>query len=124
MMSVIRILLGAGRAAVAAVALMALTAPLHAQQKPTPAAIATAKEIITAKGALTLFQPLVSGVVEQAKLLFLQSNPNLQKELNDVAATLRVEFQPRFAEIGDEIARQYAAQFTEQELKDLLTFYR
>lgn len=123
-MSVIQSMSRLRAAAITIAALLALATQSQAQQKPSANAVATAKEIITTKGALSLFTPLVSGVVEQAKLLFLQQNPNLQKDLNDVAASLRTEYQPRFSEIGDEISRIYATQFTEQELKDLLAFYK
>ena len=37
---------------------------------------------------------------------------------------MRTDLQPRFAELTDEVARLYAANFTEQELKDILAFYK
>ena len=37
-----------------------------AAQQPSAAAIATAKELITVKGADALWKPLVPGVIEQA----------------------------------------------------------
>ena len=33
-------------------------------------------------------------------------------------------YQPRFVELTEEVARLYAANFTEQELKDILAFYK
>jgi hypothetical protein len=54
-------------------------------QQPSPTAIATAKEVITVKGATALWDPLVPGVIEQAKSVFVQANPTLLKELNEVA---------------------------------------
>ena len=49
-------------------------------QQPSPSAIATAKEVITAKGATALYSPLVSGVIERTKSVFLQTNPMLGKD--------------------------------------------
>jgi hypothetical protein len=56
--------------------------------------------------------------------VFLQMNPMLFRDLNEVASRLRSELAPRQAELSDEIARLYAARFTEQELRDVLAFYR
>ena len=122
-MSVIKAVHRATRAIAIAAALLAAGAPAYAQQKPSSAAIATAKQIIDIKGAAGLFNPLISGVIEQVKSLYVQQNPSLVKEINEVAATLRAEFAPRRAEVIDEVARLYATHFTEQELKDLLAFY-
>ncbi len=96
---------------------------VRAQQQPSAAAIATAKELIQIKGSTVLFDPLIPGVVEQAKNMFTQQNPNLAKDLSDVAAQLRTELAPRRAELSEQFARLYAQHFTEQELKDTLAFY-
>lgn len=95
-----------------------------AQQQPSPSAIATAKEVITAKGAAALYGPLVSGVIERTKSVFLQTNPMLGKDLNEVAAKLHNEYGGRSAEIVNDVAKLYASRFTEQELKDILAFYK
>ena len=105
-------------------ALLALGATGHAQQKPTAAAIEAAREIIIAKGAMTMFNPLIPGVIEQGKDALLQQNPMLGKDLNEAAAKLRTEMAPRLAQLTDEIARIYATHFTEKELKEILAFYK
>ena len=48
----------------------------------------------------------------------------LSKDLNEVAAKLRTELAPRGSELLDQMAKLYAAAFTEQELKDALAFYK
>ncbi|HXZ46229.1 MAG TPA: DUF2059 domain-containing protein, partial [Pseudolabrys sp.] len=93
-------------------------------QQPTPAALATAKEIIKTTGATALFNPLIPGVIEQAKNLLLQQNPGLSKDLNEIAAKLRTDLAPRFDELTNEVAKLYATHFTEPELRDLLAFYK
>jgi uncharacterized protein len=94
------------------------------QPQPSATAIATAKELITVKGATALWDPLVPGVIEQAKSVFVQANPTLLKELNEVALKLRAEYAPRSAEVVNDVAKLYASRFTEQELKDTLAFYK
>ena len=105
-------------------AALALAAPaVHAQQ-PSPAAMAIAKEIVTVTGATTLFDPLIPGVIEQSKIIFLQQNPGLARDLNEISGSLRAELKPRFSELTTEVAKNYASHFNEQELKDLLAFYK
>jgi hypothetical protein len=103
---------------------LAIFSPLASAQQPPPGALASAKELITVAGATTLFSPLIAGVIEQAKVLYLQQNPALSKDLNEIATQLRADLQPRFSELTDEVARLYAINFTEQELKDILAFYK
>jgi len=112
------------RAALAALVVVAVAALASAQQQPSANAIALAKEIITAKGAANLYDPIIPGVIERAKGNFVQTNPMLLKDLNEVAAKLRAESSGRAAELFNEVAKLYAARFTEQELKDVLAFYK
>lgn len=111
------------RAACIAGAILLAPAAASAQQ-PSAGAIATASEIIDLRGTTALFAPLVPGVIEQAKNVLLQTNIMLSKDLNEVAENLRKELTPRTNELRAGAARIYAARFTEQELKDLLVFYK
>ena len=122
-MNVFQAIQRAARLAAAAVVLAAFIPAAHAQQPPA-ASMAVAKQLITTTGATAVFTPLIAGVVEQAKLLYLQQNPGLAKDLTEVATKLRTELQPRFSELNDEVARLYATNFSEQELKDILAFYQ
>jgi Uncharacterized protein conserved in bacteria len=118
-MSIIQAIKRTSRLAAVAVALVAFGPAAHSQQ-PSAAAMSTAKEIVTVTGATTL----IAGVVEQAKLLFLQQNPGLSKDLNEIAIKIRNDLAPRFDELVNDVARNYAIHFTEQELKDVLAFYK
>jgi uncharacterized protein len=95
----------------------------HAQQ-PSAAAVALAREVVIAKGASGMTEPLVRGVIETVKNSFVPTNPNLTRELNDVAIALHKELDGKSSEALEQIARAYATRFTEQELKDLLVFYK
>jgi len=96
----------------------------QAAAQPSASAVATAREIVEAKGALTMFDSVIVGVIQYHKDVLLQSNPTLQKDLDDVSARLSAEFAPRRAAVQAEIARAYASRFSEAELKELLAFYR
>ena len=133
MKSLSRILSAAGLA----VGLALTGAPAGAQQKNgpaapaavplkpgSPAAIAAAKEILTMKNAAAMYANAVPNLVEQTKNVLLQSNLNYQKDLNEVAIIVAKNLAGREKEIGEGMAQVYANEFTEQELKDLVTFYK
>lgn len=99
----------------------AATAPL----KPgSPAAIAAAKEILAMKNASAMYANAVPNLVEQTKNVLMQSNLNYQKDLNEVAVIVAKNLAGREKEIGEGMAQVYANEFTEQELKDLVAFYK
>jgi hypothetical protein len=93
-------------------------------QQPSPGAVAAARELLEIKGAQNMLGPIVPGVVETAKNTLMQSNPNLVKDLNEVAVQLRTELAPRGAEVIQEFVNLYAQKFTEAELKQIVGFYR
>lgn len=105
------------------VAAFAVSVPATYAQQPSAAALASAKEFVTLTGATQIFSPLVAGVIEQSKMLFLQQNPGLAKDLNEISAKLRTDLSPRLEELNVEMARIYATRFTEAELKEILAFY-
>jgi hypothetical protein len=118
---------------------LALTAiPASAQQKQaapqpqgtvplkqgSPAAIAAAKEILTMKNASAMYANAVPNIVQQTKDQLMQSNLNYQKDLNEVAVIVAQKLAGKEKEIGDGMANVYANEFSEQELKDLVAFYK
>jgi hypothetical protein len=117
-------LIRAAGLAVAAYGAVLVTTPAMAQQQPSAEAVSMAKEILAAKGSLTMFEPIVPGVIEQVRSVLTQQNPNLQKPLSETATALRPKLAPKFEDLKNEIAKTYAAHFTEQELKDLLAFFK
>jgi hypothetical protein len=106
--------------------------PAVAQQQPaapaapksSPAAIAAAKEILKLKNASAMYANAVPGMVQKTKDTLLQTNLNYQKDLNEVAPIVAQQLAGRESEIGEGMAIVYASEFTEQELKDLVTFYK
>ena len=112
------------RAGLLALAIAAMASSAQAQQQPSANAVALAKEIIALKGGNAIYDPIVPQVIDQARTIFLQSNPMLSAPLNEVAAKLRAELTPRVADLINDGAKLYASRFTEQELKDILAFYK
>jgi hypothetical protein len=120
-MSVAGLVLGLALAGLPASAQQPAAPPL----KPaSPAAIAAAKEILTLKNAAAMYAAAVPNIVQQTKEALLQANLNYQKDLNEVAVIVAQTLAGKEKEIGDGMAQIYANEFTEQELKELVTFYR
>ena len=102
-------------------------APAPAPQplkQASPAALAAAREILTLKNAAAMYQAAVPNIVEQTKNALVQSNLNYQKDLGEVAVIVAKNLAGREKEIGEGMAQVYANEFSEQELKDLVTFYK
>lgn len=100
-------------------------APVPKDLKPaSPAALAAAREILTMKNAAAMYASAVPNIVEQTKNALIQTNLNYQKDLNEVAPIVAQKLAGREKEIGEGMAQVYANEFSEQELKDLVTFYK
>jgi hypothetical protein len=125
MTSLARILSAAGLA----LGLALTGVPAGAQQPPSakqasPAAVAAPKEILALKNANAMYASAVPNIVQQTKDQLMRSNLNYQKDLNEVAVVIAQKLVGREKEIGEGMAKVYAGEFTEQELKDLVTFYK
>ena len=108
----------------AAIACLALIQGAQAQQQPSAAAVVLAAQLLELKGGIVAYDPAIDGVVTHHKGVLLQINPNLAKDINDVEQLMRKEGAARREELHKEIALGYASAFTEQELKDMIVFYK
>jgi len=135
MKSVFRILPIAGVTLGLALGLGLALASLAAAQQPaagqaptlkpgSPACMAGAREILAMKNAQAMYAGAVPGIVQQTKDTLVQSNLNYQKDLNEVSVVVAQTFAGKEKEIGEGMAQIYCNEFTEQEIKDLVTFYK
>jgi hypothetical protein len=107
-----------------ALALGAVPATAQQPAAPSAASIAAAREILTLKNASAMYANAVPGMVEKVKGTLIGQNLNYQKDLNELAPIVAKQLAGREQEIGDGMVGVYAGEFTEQELKDLVTFYK
>jgi len=110
----------------AAIACMSLTFNAEAQQQPraTPAAVTLAQQLLELKGGLGAFDPAINGVIIHHRGILLQINPNLTKDVDAVVQLMQSESAARRQELHHEIAVGYASVFTEQDLRDMIAFYK
>ncbi|HKH81062.1 MAG TPA: DUF2059 domain-containing protein [Methylovirgula sp.] len=125
-----RILLATGLALGLALSALPARAQQPAGQQPaplkpaSPSALAAARELLAVKNVSAVYAGAVPNLVQRAKDAFLANNLNYQKDLNEVAVVVAQNLAGREKEIGEQMAKIYASDFTEQELKDLTTFYK
>lgn len=98
--------------------------PTQQLKQASPAALAAAREILTMKNASAMYASAVPNIVEQTKNALIQQNLNYQKDLGEAAIVVAKSLAGREKEIGEGMAQVYANEFSEQELKDLVTFYK
>ena len=68
-------------------------------QQPSQAALKTAAEITRLTGANELFAPLIPGVIEQARLFFVQQDPTMTNDATEIEARLGVRVRERAARL-------------------------
>jgi hypothetical protein len=107
-----------------AIACVAMAYGAHAQPQPSAAQVALATQLLELKGGIGAFDPAIDGVIISHRNTLLQINPNLSRDIDAVVQTMRAEAAARRKEIQAELATGYASAFTEQELKDIIAFYR
>jgi uncharacterized protein len=100
------------------------TAPITGLKPVTPTCMASAQEILQMKNVSAIYANAVPNVVHQTKDQLLSTNLNYQKDLNEVEVIVAKKLAGREKEIGDGMAQIYCNVFSEQELKDLVTFYK
>ena len=118
----------------AALALGLALSPLPAsaqQQQPAPqlkpvsaSAMQAARDLLAVKNVSMVYNGAVPNIIERAKAQLLANNLNYQKDLNEIAQTIAQEHAGKEKEIGEQMAKIYANDFTEQEMKDLTAFYK
>ena len=109
-------------AATAALTLSLLATGAHAQTadaQPDPARLALARQIFEAQGGAKSAQAAMQAV-EQAMVSTAQT-PEAKEQMTKV---MDATFQIFFPKIFDDLAGFYATDFTSDQLKDILAFYK
>lgn len=92
--------------------------------EPSPAAVALARELLGLLGHMAVPETAMLGAIEGPRNVLIQGNPTLDRPLKEVTVALIAEMRPRVEELRQIMARAYAQQYTEQELKEILAFMK
>lgn len=115
---------GAMRAISLLLALAVFGGSAAAQTAPSSANVQLAREVVVASGATRAFDGVVPSILQQSLNVFVQQNPDLQKDLVESMKVIGPVFEKRATEIINIIATVYATRFSVGELKELLSFYQ
>lgn len=107
----------------AAIVIAALAIPAAAEDF-TDSHLAAARETIAAAHAADQFNNILLVLAEQTKALFQRSNPSAIKDIDEVVGKVALDLAKRRPELDRELERVWAARFSEDELKEIATFYR
>jgi hypothetical protein len=108
----------------AAIIGIAFAGAAPAQQQPSAAALALAKQLADIKGTTNIFDPIIVGVVESTRQTLAMGNPGMTRDIDAAAAQMRNEMTARRADLSQQLVRVYTQFFTEQELRDAVAFYK
>ena len=92
--------------------------------EPTPAALESARAIISAWGMMQSFDVVVPQMFEQLERGVLATRPELKDNLHATLAALKPEFDKTEQTLVNNAALSLTKQLTEQELKDTAAFFQ
>jgi hypothetical protein len=107
--------------------LSALTTPVFAQtpaKPPTPEHAALGRAVLDFTGARRSFDGVLIKLLSDARNTISRQRPTLQADLDASLLTIAKNLQDADRELVDQIALVYAKKFSEQELKEIVTFYQ
>lgn len=83
-----------------------------------------ADELVRLTGTARLFDGLLPNIADEAKNRFIRGNPQMQLGIISVVDKVAVGLVSRRPELDSYLARVWAAGFTNDEMRDLIEFYR
>jgi len=123
------------RAAGAFALAVILAGPAWAQEAaPAPAApavpeapasqTAAAVEFLTVSGVTQGFEDMIPQFLDQVRVRYVGQRPEIADMINEAALAVVPEFVKRRDDLNRELAKIYTARFTEEELIELVAFYK
>jgi hypothetical protein len=105
----------------AAVLLLAASAQA---QSPSPESLAAAKELINTINFPDQFKALMPIMMKNLKPAIVQGRADIDRDYEDMMPGLLDAFQSRIGELSDAAAAIYASNFSAEELKTVIAFYK
>jgi hypothetical protein len=93
-------------------------------QTPSPDALAAARELIETMHAVDYLKSIVPAMMQALKPAIVQNRPQVERDYDAIAPLLLDGFNARMNELIEQIAVLYARNFTADELREVVAFYR
>jgi hypothetical protein len=93
-------------------------------QTPSPDAMAAARELIVTMRAAEFFKTIMPALMQTLKPAIVQNQPQVERDYDAIVPLLLEGMNARLNEVMDQIAAVYARNFTADELREAVAFYR
>lgn len=109
-----------------------LSAGAYAQQleedlqkiEVTPAQLELGEQLLELSGSSRTFDEVLPNVADRVKTAMIRSNPQMQLGIIEMVDKVALEMVDKRAELEKALARLWAGGFSEEELEDLIAFYK
>lgn len=93
-------------------------------QSPPPDALAAARELLVTMRMVDQFKAILPTVLQTLKPVIVQGRPEIERDFDAIVPTLLEGMTARLNELSDLTAAVYANNFSVEELRDIIAFYR
>jgi hypothetical protein len=93
-------------------------------QTPSPDAMATAHELIVTMRAADFFKVIMPALMQSFKPAIVQNRPEVERDYDAIVPLMLEGMNARLNELNEQIAAVYARNFTADELREAVAFYR
>lgn len=93
-------------------------------QTPSPDAMAAAHELIVTMRAADFFKTIMPAMMQSLKPAIVQNRPQVERDYDAIVPLLLEGMNARLNEVMEQIAAVYARNFTADELREAVAFYR
>jgi hypothetical protein len=93
-------------------------------QTPSPDAMAAAHELIVTMRAVDLFKTIMPAMMQSLKPAIVQNRPQVERDYDAIVPLMLESMNARLNEVIEQIAAVYARNFTPDELREAVAFYR
>ena len=93
-------------------------------QTPSPDAMAAAHELIATMRAADFFKTIMPALMQSFKPAIVQNRPQVERDYDAIVPLMLESMNARLNELNEQIAAVYARNFTADELREAVAFYR
>jgi hypothetical protein len=93
-------------------------------ETPSPESIAAAKELVATIKLGEQFKSLMPTIMTTLKPAIVQGRANVERDYDAMIPMLLQSFQSRMDELSDAVVKVYASNFTADDLRALIVFYK
>jgi len=106
------------------VAALWFSAPLARAQSASPETLATAKELLSTMNLADQFKALMPAIMQNMKAAVVQGRSDVERDYDAMTPILLEGFQARLGELSEAVAIVYAGNFSADDLRALIAFYK